>query len=380
MRKTGNIYLAVITALLAIWLLPRLWYIITAKPYSTPFTLYSCIAGDFVSLEDRSGRDFTFKDTHGREYNDSVLPFFYYRVLSSRNNVSETINGKQYTADQIESNNIFFSTSPKEVNIPELNVHMLLESDPPRLELEDPEYALVARRDGVRIIEMSTNRSAMALEQAFNGALDSAGFRFPAAIISGNPTTRKAYDEGYMLTDADGRLFHLKLAGGKPFVECIPAEGLEIEHIFMTENENRASLAFLFDCDGRFYILDSLRRIIPTDVRADVTKQSVLLVGDILNHTVRVSDSDGEDFWALESGTYRTVRTMRRDYPQDEDFDLPEYIFPTRLVLSSSLDGRIRPRLVDFSWIGLCVDITALAAALLLAKALRKKREQPQRH
>lgn len=75
MRKTGNIYLAVITALLAIWLLPRLWYIITAKPYSTPFTLYSCIAGDFVSLEDRSGRDFTFKDTHGREYNDSVLPF-----------------------------------------------------------------------------------------------------------------------------------------------------------------------------------------------------------------------------------------------------------------------------------------------------------------
>ena len=71
---------------------------------------------------------------------------------------------------------------------------------------------------------------------------------------------------------------------------------------------------------------------------------------------------------------------MRRDYPQDEDFDLPEYIFPARLVLSSSLDGRIRPRLVDFSWIGLCVDITALAAALLLAKALRKKREQPQRH
>lgn len=55
MRKTGNIYLAVITAMLAIWLLPRLWYIITAEPYSTPFTLYSCVAEDFVSLEDRSG-------------------------------------------------------------------------------------------------------------------------------------------------------------------------------------------------------------------------------------------------------------------------------------------------------------------------------------
>lgn len=254
-----------------------------------------------------------------------------------------------------------------------MNVYMLLESEPLRLELEDPEYALVARRDGVRIIEMSKNRNAMELELAFNEALDSAGFRFPAGIVSGNPSTRKAYDEGYMLTDADGRLFHLKLAGGKPFVEGIPTEGLEIEHIFITENENRASLAYLFDREGRFYILDSLRRIIPTDVRADVTKQSVLLVGDILNHTVRVSDSDGEDFWALESGTYRTVKTMRLDYPQDESFNLPKYIFPARLVLSSSLDGRIRPRFVDFSWIGLCVDIVALAAAFLLAKALRKR-------
>lgn len=373
MRKTGNIYLAIITALLAIWLLPRLWYIITAKSYSTPFTLYSCIAEDFVSLEDRSGKDFIFKDSQNREYGDSVLPFFYYRVLSSRHNAPETINGKQYTGEQIEAGNIFFSTSPKEVNIPEINVHMLLESDPPRLELEDPEYALVTRKDGVRIIEMATNRSAMALEQAFNVALDSAGFRFPARIISGNPSTRKAYDEGYMLTDADGQLFHLKLADGKPFVESIPTGGLELKHIFITENENRASLAYLFDGDGRFYVLDSLRRVIPTDVVADVTRQSILLVGDILNHTVRVSDSKGEDYWALESGTYKTVKTMRRDYPKDDGFDLPKYIFPARLVLSSSLDGRIRPRLVDFSWIGLCVDIAAIAAALAIA--LRKKRK-----
>lgn len=375
MRKTGNIYLAIITALLAIWLLPRLWYIITAKQYSTPFTLYSCIAEDFVSLEDRSGKDFIFRDSQDREYGDSVLPFFYYRVLSSRHNVPETINGKQYTGEEIESNNIFFSTSPKEVNIPEMNVHMMLESNPPRLELEDPEYAIVSRNDGVRIIEMSSNSSDVELEMAFNEALDSAGFSFPAVIMSGNPSTRKAYDEGYMLTDSEGKLFHLKLADGKPCVESIPAGGLELEHIFITENENRASLAYLFDRDGRFYVLDSLRRVIPTDIVADVTKQSVLLVGDILNHTVRVSDSKGEDYWALETGTYRTIKTMRRDYPEDEGFDLPKYIFPARLVLSSSLDGRIRPRLVDFSWIGLCVDIAALAAVFAVGKALRKKRK-----
>ena len=98
-----------------------------------------------------------------------------------------------------------------------------------------------------------------------------------------------------------------------------------------------------------------------------------MLVGNILDFTVRVSDSKGEDYWALESGTYKTVKTMRRDYPKDDGFDLPKYIFPARLVLSSSLDGRIRPRLVDFSWIGLCVDIAAIAVVLLIV--LRKKRE-----
>ncbi len=373
MRKTGNIYLAAITALLALWLLPRLWYIITAQSYSTPFTLYSCIAEDFVSLEDRSGKDFTFKDSQGREYGDSALPFFYYKVLNSRHNAPEIICGRQFTGEQIEKNNIIFSSSPKEVNTETPNVYMLLESAPPRLELEDPEYAIVARRDGVKIIRMSENRSDEALERSFNAALDSAGFHFPAGIISGNPSTRKAYDEGYMLTDADGRLFHLKLADGKPFVESIPAGGLKLEHIFITENENHASLAYLFDSEGRFYVLDSLRRIIPTDVRADVTKQSVLLVGDPLNFTVRVNDNDGEDFWALDSRDLHTVKTMRRDYPEPDSFDLPKYIFPARLVLTSSLDGRIRPRLVDFSWIGLCVDIAAIAAVLLVV--LRKKRK-----
>ena len=375
MRKTGNIYLAIIVALLALWLVPRLWYIITAQSYSTPFTLYSCTVGDFVSLTDRSGKDFVFTDTEGREYGDSALPFFYYRVLCSRNNAPEIICGRQFTGEQIEKNNIIFSSSPKEVNTETPNVYMLLESAPPRLELEDPEYALVARRDGVKIIEMATNRSDAELEWSFNAALDSAGFRFPAVLVSGNPSHHKSYDEGYMLTDSEGGLYHLKLADGKPLVESIDNNGLDIKHIFITENENRASLAYLFDAEGRFYILDSLRRVLRTDVIADVTKQNVLLVGDLLNLTVRVSDNDGEDFWALDTKDLHTVKTMRRDYPEPDSFDLPKYIFPARLALTSPLNGDIRPRFADFSPFGLCVDIAALAAALGIAVVLRKKRK-----
>ncbi len=371
MKKTGYFYLSLIALLLTLWLAPRLWYIITAESRSTPFTLYSCIVGDFVSLSDRSGRDYVFTDTQGREYGDSALPFFYHRVLYSRNKAPETINGRQFTGEEIERNNIIFSSSPKDVNAESSNVHMLMESDPPRLELEDPEYALVARRDCVKIIRMATNRSDPALERGFNEALDSAGFKFPAGIISGNPSHHKSYDEGYMLTDAQGGLFHLKLANGRPKVESIDNGGLDIRHIFITENENRASLAYVFDAEGRFYVLDSLRRLIRTDVTADVCRQNVLLVGDLLNFTLRVSDGDGEDFRALDTEDFHTVKTLRRDYPEDGGFDLPKYIFPARLSLTSSLDTEVRPRFSDFSPTGLCVD---LAAILLLALALRRKR------
>ena len=47
MKKSGSIYLFIIIALLTMWIVPRLYYIITAKSYSTPFTLYSCIYNVF---------------------------------------------------------------------------------------------------------------------------------------------------------------------------------------------------------------------------------------------------------------------------------------------------------------------------------------------
>ena len=361
MKKVGKIYLIVITVLLSMWLLPRLYYIITVKSVSTPFTLYSCTVEDFVSLQDRSGKDFVFSDTQGTMYGDSVLPFFYYRVLSSRNHVPEKIAGHVFTGEQIERNNIIFTSSPKEVNNDVPNVYMLLESEPERVELEDPQYAFVTRKDGIRIVEIATNERAAAMEADFAHALDSVGFRYPARIVSGNPSTHKEYDEGYMVTDADGKLFHIKLCRGKACVEFIDAGGVDIEHIFITENENRASLAYLFDTEGRFYVLDSLRRVVPTDVVADVKKNDFLIVGDILNYTVRVSDSNGENYWALRSDDFSTVDTFRRDYPEDRVFDLPKYILPARLSLSSSLSSRICPVFSDFSWIGLCVTLALVA-------------------
>ena len=373
MKRTGKIYLAAIAFLLLCWILPRLYFIITVKPSSTPFTMYSCIVKDFVSLENRSGKDFVFVDTEGRAYADSVLPFFYYRLLSSRNDVPEHIAGHVFTGEQIELNNFFFSSSPEDVNKDRPKVHLLLESNPPRLELQEPQYALVFRKDGLKVVEIARNGYAEELQTAFCSALDSIGFVFPADLIAGKPDTHKSYDEGYLVTDSCGELFHLKLRDGRPSVEKISHDGVEIAHLFITENANRTTLGYLFDSSGRMYILDSQRNIISTDVLADVEKQELLIIGDILNYTVRVSDSKGEDFWALDSETFKTVGTYRRDYDDEEAFDLPKYILPFRLTFTSPLTPDITPRIVDFSWAGLAVDILIAALIVLFTFLYRRK-------
>ena len=373
MKRTGKIYLAAIAFLLLCWIVPRLYFIITVKPSSTPFTMYSCIVKDFVSLEDRSGKDFVFVDTEGRAYADSVLPFFYYRLLSSRNDVPEHIAGHVFTGEQIELNNFFFTSSPEDVNKDRPDVHLLLESNPPRLELQDADYALVFRKDGLKVVEIAENRYAEALQTEFRSALDSVGFVFPADQVAGKPDTHKSYDEGYLVTDSRGELFHIKLRDGRPSVEKINRDGVEIAHLFITENANRRTLGYLFDPLGRMYILDSQRNIVPTDVLADVGKQELLIIGDILNYTVRVSDINGEDFWALDSDSFKTVGTFRRDYDEEDSFDLPKYILPFRLTFTSHLSPDITPRIVDFSWAGLAVDIVLAALVALFVFLYRRK-------
>lgn len=375
MRKIGTIYLSVIIALLAVWLLPRLYRIITAEGYSTPFTLYSCVINDFTELENSRRSELLFKDTAGREYGDTVQPLFYHRAQKLDGTARYDINGRTLTDEEIETNNIYFTSSPEKVNADMPPVYLMLESAPPRGDLQDAEYALVNRKKGPAMIRIEDNTEDEALSEAFSSAMSAAGFRYPAVLVNGNPSTRKDYDEGYLMTDSDGELFHVKMVHGQPSVEHIALpDSVEIKTVSIIEHDNRASIAYLTDTKDRFYIIDSLRTLHSTDVKADLTKQSMMLVGDVFYYTVKVSDNDGENFWALRNGDFSTVKTLRRDYPESSAFDLPKYIFPVQLSMTSSLDGWVRPRFHSFSWIGLLVDV--IAAGLFFGLRARSKRRK----
>ena len=94
--------------------------------------------------------------------------------------------------------------------------------------------------------------------QLFTEAMVKKGFKFPARRLAGNPTTRKEYDEGYLILDNEGKLFHLKQTKGRPYVRAISLpEGLNAKYLFITEFKDRKTLGFLTDLDNNFYVLNN---------------------------------------------------------------------------------------------------------------------------
>ena len=56
MKTLGKLLIYFSLAVLLFWQGPRIYNLITAEPYSTPFTLYSCTIHDFVSVAPKEGR------------------------------------------------------------------------------------------------------------------------------------------------------------------------------------------------------------------------------------------------------------------------------------------------------------------------------------
>ena len=187
MKTAGKIFIIASAVLLAAWVLPWLYTLISLKPYSTPFTLYSCTVHDFTSLDRSDGKGFRFIDTEGNVHGDEAQPTFYASVLASKGALPDTIEGRPVTLEEIERNAIIASSDPKDVNRTKPPVYLLMESVPVRLELQDPKEAMVSRKDGIYIYEMARHLHLRnGLQRASEGEIgqpkcrsQGAGFHLP---------------------------------------------------------------------------------------------------------------------------------------------------------------------------------------------------------
>lgn len=344
MKRFSTIFLTATVVVLLLWQIPWWTNFLTAGTSKTPFTLYSSVLGDFISTErageksivrhDRAGNVFT------QEQVDSLLPFFHMRQLVADGRFPEEVCGVAVTPHEVQRTSFTFRISPSDINTATAGLYPLLESMSGRVDLAMPDDVFRITGSGIEFVRMDANAIDEAKSRTFSEAMRRKGFRFPARSVAGNPTTRKEYDEGYLLTDAAGRLFHLKQQCGRPYVRAIelPA-GCDIRHMFVTEFRDRSLLGFLVDAEGRFIILRRNYELVPAELPPfDPAKEGMTIIGNMLDWTVCIRTASADRCTALHAGDMTAIDSVefpagRRPMPglhftsPDDKFVRPRLLF-----------------------------------------------------
>ena len=186
MKRFSIIFLCITLVLLLLWQLPWCYTFFAAKPSRTPFSMYSCVIGDFLSMgyeesvglirRDQSGNNYT------QEQTDSILPLFYVRQLMADERFPDSLMGVPVSPRQVQITNFNFRVSAADINAPSVPLYPLLESMSGRVDLKMPDDVFRITSQGIEFIDMATNRVNDRKSDLFTGR-NSKGNSFFKRII-----------------------------------------------------------------------------------------------------------------------------------------------------------------------------------------------------
>lgn len=326
MIRLSKIFLYVTVAVLLVWILPWCWAFVASSASKTPFTIYSALLDDFVVMEQDPVKGLVRRDTQGNTYTqqqvDSLLPAFYLRQLTADERFPDTICGVAVNPKDIQLTNFTFRSVPSDINANQAELYFLLESMSPRVDLEMPSDAFRFTDHGIEFIDMAENQVNDAKSKLFTDMLARKGFSFPASYASGNATTRKDYDNGYLLIDNDHKVFHLKSTKGRPYVKAITTpDSVVPQYVFITEFRSKLTLGYMVDSKCEFYVINADGSVHKSGVPAfDPTKDELTIFGNMFDWTVKVSTDTDDYFYAIDAHDYSLIKTceytdMRHSVP-----------------------------------------------------------------
>ena len=240
---------------------------------------------------------------------------------------------------------------------------------------------------GISFIISSTNLFDEEKSERFSKKFISAGAEFPLKKAYGNPTTRKAFDEGYFVTDSKNRLFHLKMIDGDPFVKKVDMKGLDIKYILIKENSKREFYGLVVSKDSSVYMLmyDDYKLVKLPVTGYDYNSMNFNFYA---NPEYRVVTLEYTDSKIQEKSIKTTV--MDLDYEKvdeniftyslkgDHIYELvKEYLFPFEL---SIVDSKNYFAYVDLKKVNLAGVVLSLITALCYLLYIKISRREPKEH
>lgn len=295
--KLSRLFILILVILVGSATLPYYYKISFGKRVVTPMVSYSPITEDFL-VSNVVNNNFFYMDKSGHEYSrseaDELLPLQNYRLLLAKNQMPDSVQGVKIDVDSLRKNNLFFRVRPRDIDMPGIDMFPLFESRPARLKLYMPQEYFTINSKFV-FTDAASNRNVDSLSSMFTRALRRAGFTFPGRKFFGNPTTRKAFDEGYFVVDDAGKMFQIKKIHGRPFCRQIPLpKNLRVRHMVVYENGLREFYGAVISESNDVYLVlydhYKLKKLNIGDYNA--LEDELLFRGNILNRQVSVIKSD----------------------------------------------------------------------------------------
>ena len=352
MKNLKYIILALGLIVLA-WLLPALYELVFPRTDKTPFVVYSCLDSTFIQFE-TANKQVRYIDFRGQEFSksqaDSLLPLFAFRQLVAEGRLPDSLYGVALTPKLIQQNSFHFKTSPKQLNKPAVGLYTLLESASGRVDLSLPPDVFRLTKDGLEFIDCETNQINKAKSLSFSRELTKNGFVFPVQLIWGNSTTRKDYDNGFLLTDANDRLFQLKMVKGTPFVREISTENTQgWKQVFTVEPANRALIGLAVSNDNQLFVVTKEGKTVAVGIDAyDPQEMQITIVGDLFHWTITEYTATDSRYYAVDARTFEQVaRTIVPDPERPLAQKIERILLPVRLRFTSWRTQLVTPNIND---------------------------------
>ena len=348
-------YIIILLGLIMLaWLLPALYELVKPRTEKTPFVVYSCLDSTFIKMEVQD-KQVHYIDFRGQEFSkseaDSLLPLFAFRQLVAEGRLPDSLSGVALTPKLIQQNSFHFKTSPKQLNKPAVGLYTMLESASGRVDLQLPPDVFRLTIDGLEFIDCETNTINKAKSLSFSRELTKHGFIFPVQLIWGNGTTRKDYDNGFLLTDSQDRLFQLKMVKGTPWVREIqcPISNIQFKQVFTIEPANRKWIGLVVSSDNKLFVVnkDGQTQMVGIDAY-DPQSMQITITGDLFHWTITEYTATDSRYYAVDANTFEQVAcAIVPDPERPLAQKIERIILPIRLRFTSWRTQLIAPNIND---------------------------------
>ncbi|MDR3245821.1 MAG: DUF4857 domain-containing protein [Prevotellaceae bacterium] len=384
MKNKKIIYIAILlfVTIIGLWGIPELVKTATYSRGRYPFVYFSSIEKKLMFRE-FDGRENPFHDDEDKIYAekeyDASLPLLNYRQLTVNGEMPDSIDGIIIDPRVLRVKQVNFRYTPIEINTPQMGLYIMYESLPKKAKLESP-GDVFRLNDRIEFIDIESNTVNTEKSEQFQSAMLKAGYTFPAQWTYGNLNIRKPYDEGYFSLDANGRLFHIKMVNGRPFVKNTLLDSqIEPAYFSMLEVADKRFYGFLFDKKGNTYIIEEdggKYKSLQLDIEPfSLDTDELSIIGNFLYWTVSVQADSGKHVYALHAENLKRLRYSYLKAAVNQWDVVAARIFPVYLTFKGKNSDFVAPRICFTTFSALICNVLLSILMIFIIPGRTKKKK-----